>query len=158
MTTILLLYYLIGICNSVISFKNSTSTNLSSYKVATTNFWIILRVQGNLNFPLSSSLAVPNVEIPPRQKHKRGPDSLGKLWVRTPCLETYFLMPPPSFRMTRFSLSTVRFRRTPQAEKHISWCLASSRAIMNLCTGRAENKCRPIKLRVPSYALFWKGE
>ena len=71
---------------------------------------------------------------------------------------TYFLMPPPSFRMTRLSLSTVRFRRTPQAEKQISWRLASSRAIMNLWTGRAENECRPVKLRDPSCISFLKWQ
>lgn len=64
-------------------------------------------------------------------------------------------MPPPSFRITRLSLSTVRFRRTPQAEKQMSWCLASSRAIINLCTGRAENTQTSQSLH-PSCSLFCK--
>lgn len=42
--------------------------------------------------------------------------------------------------MTRLSSSTVRFRSTPHAEKQISWCSESSRAIMNLCTGKAEGE------------------
>lgn len=158
---IILLHYLICIiCNSVIIFKIFTSTNLSSYKVIITYFWIILRGQWNLNSLFSRSLAVPNIEIPPPwENDKRDPSSLGNYErVRTPHLETYFLMPPPSFRMTRLSLSTVRFRRTPQAEKQISWCLASSSAIMNLCTGRVENKCRLVKLRVPRCALFYKWQ
>lgn len=66
-------------------------------------------------------------------------------------------MPPPSFRIARLSLSTVRFRRTPQAEKQMSWCLASSRAIMNLCTGRAENMHRLVKACIPAAVCFANG-